>query len=576
MFSLLVHYNGIAWEQPNGSMSIGRFKEYSGSEADAISLADAASLVVLEDVPALLMYELQSDGPSPRLVRHGRLRDIKRVGNELAFRFEPDPQRGYLTRGLIEEYADQLNLHRAEQHRTHWAIKNGELPAALLAKATAEPPVRNLAIVAQEYAEALAKNNVLRFTKLRAEFEEFPASTEKAVFFLQTRPQVELPLESLPVTGVEPRTPTARQAIRRILAAPQDHRSFSLAWFLDYYGGPTEQIDLERALNACTAEIAELRAGGVDADPEKAIFTLWRCARSGVLARRLRRNASEILDVLAEQQGGDGSWRAENGATDFRTTAFATVALQRLGDDKHRDRTRSAVVILCRGQTAEGGFPRRPDEAPEPLTTALALEAVRRSDCAADLEEEIERGEAWLFQAQARSGAWESADFEANTVTTIALDYFSRRSAVLAQVDGFFLMARDFFRKAEELGLDGGANNRRLAAIAAVHATEMFLYGLFERRPDLGLSAYRDNGVETIGPREALRLMQERLYEAGLLVLPRRLAFRDQITSLISRRDSIIHRAHEISDEELRTGLKNVRAFIDRYGAQLATVDLLQ
>ena len=65
MFSLLVHYNGIAWEQPNGSMSIGRFKEYSGSEADAISLADAASLVVLEDVPALLMYELQSDGPSP-------------------------------------------------------------------------------------------------------------------------------------------------------------------------------------------------------------------------------------------------------------------------------------------------------------------------------------------------------------------------------------------------------------------------------------------------------------------------------------------------------------------------------
>ena len=70
--------------------------------------------------------------------------------------------------------------------------------------------------------------------------------------------------------------------------------------------------------------------------------------------------------------------------------------------------------------------------------------------------------------------------------------------------------------------------------------------------------------------------MQERLYEAGLLVLPRRLAFRDQITSLISRRDSIIHRAHEISDEELRTGLKNVRAFIDHYGAQLATVDLLQ
>jgi len=265
----------------------------------------------------------------------------------------------------------------------------------------------------------------------------------------------------------------------------------------------------------------------------------------------------------------------DDGAVDFRSTAFATVALQRLGDDKHRSGTRLAVISLLRAQTEDGGFPRRPDAKEEPLTTALALEAIRRSDLAMAIEE-VERGEVWLLGEQTLSGAWGSPDETEDEVTTIVLNYFSRRSAVLPQVDGFFLMARDFFRKADEFALDGGANDRRLATIAAVHAMEMFLYGLFERHPDLGLSTYRDNGVDTIGPREALRAMQESLYQSGLLVPPRRLAFRDQVTSLISRRDGIIHRAHEISAEELQVGLKYVRKFIDHYGAQLATLDLLQ
>jgi len=78
---------------------------------------------------------------------------------------------------------------------------------------------------------------------------------------------------------------------------------------------------------------------------------------------------------------------------------------------------------------------------------------------------------------------------------------------MLPQVDGFLPMARDFFRKAEELRLEGGANNRRLAAIATVHAVEMFLYGLFERREDLALSAFRDNGTDTLGLRDALRAL---------------------------------------------------------------------
>src|SRR3546814_4053262 len=76
---------------------------------------------------------------------------------------------------------------------------------------------------------------------------------------------------------------------------------------------------------------------------------------------------------------------------------------------------------------------------------------------------------------------------------------------------------RDFFRKAEELRLEGGANNRRLAAIATVHAVEMFLYGLFKDREDLGLSAFRENGAETLGPREAMGQLQTALRRVGEL-----------------------------------------------------------
>src|SRR3546814_1066862 len=93
----------------------------------------------------------------------------------------------------------------------------------------------------------------------------------------------------------------------------------------------------------------------------------------------------------------------------------------------------------------------------------------------------------------------------------MVLDYLARPNDFLAQVDGFLLMARDFFRKAEELKLEGGINNRRMAAIATVHAVEMFLYGIFERREDLALSPFRDNGFETLGPREALRSLQDSL-----------------------------------------------------------------
>jgi hypothetical protein len=78
VFNLLVSGYDKAWEAPSMSMTAARFKEYSGKGADAVSVDQADSLKALEDVPALLMYEVGTDGPNARVVRHGRLKNIIR------------------------------------------------------------------------------------------------------------------------------------------------------------------------------------------------------------------------------------------------------------------------------------------------------------------------------------------------------------------------------------------------------------------------------------------------------------------------------------------------------------------
>jgi hypothetical protein len=252
--------------------------------------------------------------------------------------------------------------------------------------------------------------------------------------------------------------------------------------------------------------------------------------------------------------------------------------LQRLGDDRYHEAIGRAVAWLLTTILPESGaFPRdAATREPDLISTVLALEAIRRSDQADDIPHVLEAGEAWLVAGQTLLGGWVAAPWTEDFTAGVILAYLANKGQMLAQVDGFLLMARDFFRKAEELQLEGGANNRRLAAIATVHAVEMFLYGLFERREDLALSAFKENGTETLGPREALRALQDALQRIGVLTAPQRLPHRDRISSLVGRRDGIIHRAHEVSEAELAEGMRDARSFIDRFAKLLLNLDLLQ
>jgi hypothetical protein len=132
MFSVLVAGDPNAWETDQlMRMDVARFKEYSGTESATVFPDMPATLKLLEENPALLLYERGMEGPSAQIVRYGFLRDIKKVNNELVFRFIEE---GVFARAVVEEFAVRLGLSQWEQGRTHWALKDAGIPAALLTK----------------------------------------------------------------------------------------------------------------------------------------------------------------------------------------------------------------------------------------------------------------------------------------------------------------------------------------------------------------------------------------------------------------------------------------------------------
>lgn len=261
MFNLLVSGHGEWWETPPFTSTIDRFKEYSGAEAEAIDLARPETLRRLEEIPALLMYEVGAGGPHARVVRHGRIRNIVRRGHELAFTFEPDPEHAFLDRSAVLRIADRLGIQQFEQHRTHWAIKDGDIPAELIATGTAERAQRTVAVVAAEYVEARREGRRREAAELAEELEDFPPSLEKALSLVPARILQQPTPELYPILGIEPRTPEGSNAVVAVVA--RDHNgqdlpadwSYSLAWFLDLYGSATEAGRLDGALAECATHM---------------------------------------------------------------------------------------------------------------------------------------------------------------------------------------------------------------------------------------------------------------------------------------------------------------------------------
>ena len=131
MFNLLIAYSSTAWETDQlMSMDRERFLEHTPAHlSEKFSSEEPATLKGLEGIPTILMYEPGHDGDNREVVRYGQLRDILLSGSKLTFRFD---DQGRFHRSQVMEFADRLGFGRLEHGRTHWAVKDGDIPSALM------------------------------------------------------------------------------------------------------------------------------------------------------------------------------------------------------------------------------------------------------------------------------------------------------------------------------------------------------------------------------------------------------------------------------------------------------------
>lgn len=131
MFNVLVSADETEWESGQRmSMLKSRFTEYSGDEAVGIDLSEPSSLDVLERVRTLLLYENGVGEPNGHIVRVGRMRSIQIEHSVVSFRFVEEGRISYDT---VYKHRVRLQMTEWEFSRTHWAIKDGDIPQDVFA-----------------------------------------------------------------------------------------------------------------------------------------------------------------------------------------------------------------------------------------------------------------------------------------------------------------------------------------------------------------------------------------------------------------------------------------------------------
>jgi hypothetical protein len=86
----------------------------------------------------LLAYETEVSSTERPIVRFGTVRDVRLQGRLISFQFV---ENGRMSRSDFEESAARLGLTKWELNRTHWAVKDGDVPSDVYAK-IAETPKR--------------------------------------------------------------------------------------------------------------------------------------------------------------------------------------------------------------------------------------------------------------------------------------------------------------------------------------------------------------------------------------------------------------------------------------------------
>ncbi len=127
MFSLIIYGDGSQWSEPHPwRIDASRFLEHSSEEAVEF-FKGRRNLAALESLPTIITGEWGSS--TDQVVRFGFVRNVKQVGGSIVFHFD---EQSHASQDLLDSFERELQLGNWEHSRSHWAVKDGDLPSELM------------------------------------------------------------------------------------------------------------------------------------------------------------------------------------------------------------------------------------------------------------------------------------------------------------------------------------------------------------------------------------------------------------------------------------------------------------
>ena len=314
-------------------------------------------------------------------------------------------------------------------------------------------------------------------------------------------------------------------------------------------------------------------------------FDLLSISRSSKLTLRLSDEIEIALRRVYESARG-GKWTeahvrpgsSYNVAPSAATTAVACLAILRLAtSDSQKELARSAAGWLLQQQTHEGawyidyetnaGFKNEPDV----FITIVVCEALVRAELPG-ISHALKKAKSWLTSQQNELGFWQEEGVNYSLCTVIvlegldALQYLPSRPS-----DPYFTAAEGFLRRSFRLLREDNSTSRRLAVIAAHQGLESLVYSFLNHEQK---TIWR-NPNETIGPRDALKAIQEQLKFKKILKQNEIIRYRSHLESLAHLRDEIIHKAADVTEASVRPLVEVAWRFASKYSREILKVDLL-
>jgi hypothetical protein len=317
-------------------------------------------------------------------------------------------------------------------------------------------------------------------------------------------------------------------------------------------------------------------------------MTLWLCARVPALRQAVAVEARRALSEVAVSQNADGSWHEMNVRRGPRyenyervlpspfVTALAVNTMQAFVPAQFQDQQARAIGWLCQVQLQDGSWADREVDSKGDLWATLAALGSLKGGQSGDLGRYIDAGEAWLLSHQNSLGVYHGVPFTDPFACVLVLEYFARERRAHQPSDRFTQAAIQLIGRANDIVAHDYTDfaDRALAIFAIHHAVEFFLYGVLQL-PSVDINIYA-NEKETLGLRQALASLRDHLRAIDKLKPAQELSFRTQISDLANDRDSSVHKARDIQQDQLRTHLETAKKFVSKYSHMTMGRDILR